>query len=649
MKSSKPIALLLLSASLLVGCANNNNNGGSGSSSSDASTSKQASSDSKGSSNSSSGDNSSSDIEDDKISVEDAYYQIAKAQAQELGGASSTHFETESKGSRLTNSTSETYTTYADGSTSSSGTYTRKEEGKDDVTSTFKRFAGKQTDTYEIDGENQSYDMFVQVADFSDDSSSNSSYSDSASKKFIVASEDDIGNLEEGEYILASDFGLYASANLTAKLANFLASNVVGNVYAEQCGATKVLYKLDSENNWNYSLSYSYDYNESGQNVATVVSLSYVLSFDHTRLLSYSTLNQVTYTNTEDPTDFSVSSLKESGSIEYGTRTETMGPDVLNPDDYFLQSVTEVALNARMATDWTKYAKVEYKDGGYALSTSYSQIYGLANTYTPSKALSLDLSPTASSNEDVIALEDGIFVIKGEGSADLTFSYYRKMPSTGVYKLTSIKAKSVTIAAAKAEKIDFVSKGDIYLHQGLAIGSTYTWNYRVTPAQADQAVNVASSSEDILEASFATNGTITLKPKAEGAVTVTLTSTSEPSVSASKTFYVLPDMDFASFLSNHTFTNTNPYGTTRVLTFDGEGNGTAKVSSSSSSTSVTDTFSYTLSGSEITFDYDSSSGLSSFEDGRIIARLDEKTGEYLGLGIAIASSDYSTFVYSIVE
>ena len=648
MKNTKPIALLLLSASLLMGCSPESG----GDKSSSASSSETSSSDgdsSQTSKESSQDSSSSSEIEDDKISVEDAYYQIAKTQAQEISGASSTHFETESKGARLTNSTSETYIAYADGSTSSSGTYTRKEEGKDDAISAFKRFAGKVTDTYEIDGENQSYDMFVQVTDFSDDISTNSSYSDSASKKFIIASKDDIGNLEEGEYILASDFSLYASANLTAKLANFLASNVVGNAYAEQCGATKVLYKLDSENNWNYSLSYSYNYNESGQNVATEVSLSYVLNFDKTRLLSYSTLNQVTYTNNEDATDYSVSSLKESGTIEYGTRAEAMGSDALNPDDYFLQSVTEVALNARMASDWTKYNKVEYEDGGYALSTSYSQIYGLANTYSPSKALSLELSPTASSNEDVIALENGIFVIKGEGSADLTFSYYRKMPSTGVYKLTSIKAKNVTIATAKAEKIDFVSKGDIYLHQGLTIGSTYTWNYRITPTQADQAVTVSSSNEDVLEASFTNNGTITLKPKSEGVVTVTLTSVSEPSVTVSKTFYVLPDMDFASFLSSHTFTYTNPWGNTRVVSFDGNGNGSVVVSSASGDTSVTETFTYSLNGSEITFDYDSVSGLASFEDGRIVARLNDETGEFLGLGIAIASSDYSTYVYTIAE
>lgn len=652
MKNSKPIALLLLSAFLLMGCSSNNNNGGSGSAS-ETSSSKETSSSASSSSDSSSQDSSSSSgsIDDNKIGVEEAYYQIAKTQTQEINFASSTYFATESRGARLTNSTEETYTTYTDGSTSSSGTYTRKEEGKEDAVSSFKRFAGKLTDTYEIDGANVSYDMFVQVSDFSDDSSTNSSYSDSASKKFIIASSDDVGNLKEGEYILASDFSLYASANLTSKLADFLASNVVGNAYAEQCGATRILCLYDDAAScWNYSLSYSYSYNESGQSVATEVSLSYALNFDRSRLLSYSTENKVTYTNLEDSTDYSISSLKESGSIEYGARSETKDSDVLDPENYFLQSVTQVTLNARMATDWTKYVKVNYEDGGYALSTSFSQIYGLAGSYSPSKALALDLAPSASSNEDVIALEDGVFVIKGEGTADLTFSYYRKMPSTGVYKLSTIKAKNVTVAAAKAEEIDFIAKGDIYLHQGLVIGSTYTWNYRVTPTQADQVVTVTSSDESILEASFTSNGVITLKAKSEGAVTVTLTSVSEPSVSSEpKTFYVLPDMDFASFLSGHTFTCTNPYGTTKVLNFDEEGNGTAKVSATSTTSTFTDTFTYTLSGSEISFDYDSVSGTASFEDGRIVGVFDEKDNHYLGLGIAIGSSDLSTRVYSIVE
>ncbi len=650
MKNTKPIALLLLSASLLMGCSPDNGGDKSSGSASSSEASSSASSSSQSSSKESSQESSSSseDAEDDKISVEDAYYLIAKAQAQEISSASSAYLKNEATGARLVNTTEETYSVYADGSTSSLGTYTRKEDGKEDATTPFRRLAAKTTDTYEVDGQNQAYDMFVEVTDYTDDSVTSSSYSDSASKKFIIASKDDVGNLEEGEYILSSDFALYASANLTSKLANFLASNVIGNAYAEQCGATKVLCLLNQENNWDYSLSYSYSYSESGQTVATEISLSYAMSFDRTKLLSYSTENKVTYTNNEDPTDYSVSALKESGSIEYGVRSEKMGSDVLNPDDYFLQSVTEVSLKARMASDWTKYVDVPLKDGGYALSTSYSQIYGFASNYSPSKALALDLVPSATSDESVIALVDGVFVIKKEGTVDLTFSYYRKMPSTGVYKLSTIKAKNVTVATAKAEEISFVPKGDIYLHQGLVIGSTYTWNYRVKPDQADQVVTVTSSDEDVLEASFTSNGTITLKPKSAGPVTVTLTSVSEPTLSESKNFYVLPEMDFETFLSSHTFTNTNPYGTTRTVSFDGKGSGSAIVSSAGSSSSSTDTFTYTLSGSEITFDYDSNSGLSSFEDGRIIALLSEK-GEFQGLGIAIASSDYSTFLYSIVE
>ncbi len=588
----------------------------------------------------------SSDSNPYTISVTDAYYEIAKAQAEEIKNASSTFYREESTSSRLSNIMEETYLTYQDGSTTSSGNYTKKEEGKEDQIDTFKRIATEVAETYEdASGNKATYNMFVSALDFDKDNvGSNPSYQDSASKIYILDSASEAGNLDEDQYILSSDFALYCSANLTGKLANFLASNVVDNVYAEQCGVTTVTPSLASDGSWDYSLAFSYSYDEDGETVASEIKTEYTLSKDKSRLLSFSSSSKTTYSR-EGEDDKAISLAASSGSITYGERAKKAGGDALNPEDYFLAEVKNVGLKAQ---DGFNYQTIlpDMTNDGYTVPYSCSKISGYACKAKPEKTIDTSLMPYATSNPDVVALEDGEFVIKGLGKCSLTFSYYKKDSSTGVYKFTTVRASNVSIKTPAPEKLSFGMLGDINQELSLLQGETYSLSYYVSPSKASDEVAVASSNPDALAVSRDGDGTLKLEAKAEGAATITLSSLVDPSITVSKNFYVLGDMDYASFLTSHTFYCKNPYNTEFTIKFNADGTGTRHIVQGESF--LDDNFNWKNDENELTFDFDKTPSVKEYEDGFIIGRVD-KDGKFLGYGLSIGSSDYSTEIYSVVE
>ncbi len=594
-----------------------------------------------------SSEESSSQSEDNPytISVSDAYYEIANAQAEEINNASRTFYRDESTSSRLSNVMEETYLTYKDGSTTSSGTYTKKEEGHEDQIDTFKRIATAVAETYEdASGSQTTYNMFVSALDFTNDNAgSNPTYQDSASKIYILDSASEAGNLDEDQYIVSSDFALYCSANLTGKLANFLASNVVDNVYAEQCGATSITPSIGTDGSWNYSLAFSYSYDEDGETVASEIKAEYTLSEDKSRLLSFSTSSKTTYSR-EGEDDEAISLTASSGIITYGDRTKKMADDVLNPEDYFLAEVKNVGLKAQ---DGFKYVTVlpDMTNDGYSVPNTCSKITGYACKAKPEKTIDTSLVPYATSNPDIVALEDGEFVIKALGKCSLTFSYYKKDSATGVYKFTTVRASNVSIKTAAPEKIGFAVMSTINKELSLIKGETYTWEYYVSPAKASSDVTVTSSNPDVLSVSLE-DGNLKLEAKAEGAATITLASLTDPSITASKNFYVLGDMDYVSFLTSHTFYSKNPYGTELTIKFNADGTGTRHIVQGEATED--DTFNWENEENELTFDFDKTPGIKEYEDGLIIGRVNDD-GEFLGYGLSIGSSDYSTEVYSIID
>ena len=655
MTNAKNIPFLMLSSmALLASCAATPNADSEKSEVSEPSSSIGESSEgdssfysSDSSSPDSSSEESSESVDDGSIDVIDAYYEIAKTQDAEIRFASSTSYRSETSSSRLSNITEETYSTYSDGSTTSKGTYTKKEEGKEDQIDTFNRIATKIEQTYEIDSATQekaTYDMFVSVTDYDKGIGSNSSYQDSASKVYILDKASEAGNLDEDQYILSSDFSLECSPNLTGKLADFLASNVVGNIYAEQCGVTKIKSIADETGNWNYSLAYSYSYVEDGQNVGNEIKLSYTLDSNKKKLLSYSTSSKVTYSY-EGEGDEAISLYAESGSITYGEREKEIADDAIDPDDYFLEEASSVGLKAHKGFNYVDIPS-ESLNSGYNIPTTCTDIIGYADSKKPEKTLDASLTPSETSDSSIVALEDGEFVIKGTGTVDLTFSYYKKRAEDGVYCLTTIKAESVTVSDTKAEDIYFAYKSDMNAHLGLVAGETYSWGYSVSPAKADQAVTAVSSNPNVLGVTVSEEGTLSLEAKAKGAATITLTSVSTPEVTVSKTFYVIRNMDYAAYLPKHTFYTKNPYGTEITIKFNTDGTGTRHIVQGENS--LDDTFNWEIESNELTFDFDKTPSIKEYEDGLVIGRIDS-SGSFLGYGLSIASSDYSTEIYSLAD
>ncbi len=633
MDKSKLI-LILAATSLLAGCDNR----GSGSSS-------VSSSEATSSSSSASSSSSSSSVDDGTITFENMYKEIAKTQAAEINGAKTTTYRNESSSSVLSNVTEETYTSYADGSTTSTGTYIKTEEGKDPVTDTFKRIATKETDTYLNDDKETttSYDMFVEVTDFAGNKGTTETYQDSASKKFIIDSEDSKGNLEDDQYILKSDFALYASANLTSKLASII-SDLAGSLYIPQLGKTGIKPVTMSDGNVQYKDQYKYSYVEDGQNIVTTIDINYILDSTKTKLMSFDYSNSVTYTNSSDATDTYTSKIAQSGNITYGDKVEKMGNDVLNPNEYFLTDVLFVGLEAK-----TGFNVVDFGgDDEISLSTAYTDIYGYAASKKPSKALKTYLAASASSNEEVVAIEDGNFVIKGLGTVDLTFSYYRKRPSDGVYYQTTVKYKGLTIEDVAATSVSFNQLAD-YHEYGLVAGAPTTWSYSVAPSKASQLVTATSSDSSILEVSVSKEGTLSLNPKKEGEVTITIASVRSPEVTATKKFYVLDsNTDYVLFLtSNKFYCNRRIYGYDMYLTFKADGTGTCTTYTKDSdyTTAKNTTFDWDLDGTYIEFD-EFDANLQQLSAAQIVKYID-KDGQ--PFGFSADGDGYATLEFVVVN
>ena len=613
------VAFLLASCSTTEGTNSSTNSSDETPSSIIDTSSSETGSDEKGDSS------SSEEKKDDTVSFLTAYSQIAGTQKEELANAKSVTYRYEESTSALSNVTEQTYTNYQDGTVASTGTYTRSENGVTKAEDTFKKIATTEVDTYSIDNVQTSYNMFVEVTDFENDLGSRSEFQDKASKRFIINSEDDIGNLSEGEYILASDYEANAAANLTAKLANFLAGNVIGNIYVEQLGITGIKPVTQENGDILYSSSITYSYDEEGTQMTVSYEIKYTLNSTKDKLLSFDVASTMNYDRGGDDTYFST--VKQSGSIEYGEKESEKPSDILDPNNYFLSTVSSVKLMAKNA-NWN-IVDVS-KD---SISTSNSTIYGFADRYSPAKAMDTQLAPVSSSNEAVIALEDGNFVVKGEGTTTLAFTYYRKIQ--GIYYPSTVRVEGVTVTKAAVEKISFAPSGDLYLSGSLEIGKTYDWRYSVQPSAAPKTATVTSSDPGTIEVEMKEEGTITLKAKKEGKATITITSSATEGVSVSKEFYVLGDIDYTSFLTDHTFFyDYTAFNIKATMIFNEDGTGSREIIQYESdkttvSARTTDTFSWTLSGIIVTFSNFTSS-VWNFDTGRIVKYLD-KEGQPLGI------------------
>ena len=620
------LGIMALSAAFLISCTQNST------SSEDASEMDVSSNDSSSLENADSSSVSSSSIDDGSLSFEEAYNEIAKAQKSELNNAQSVIYHNESSSATIKNKINQTYTNYEDGSTTSEGTYTYSVEGKEDQVDTFKTISTSTVDKYENGDDFDSYRMFVEVTDFDKDLGASDNYQDSASKKFIINSEEDVGNLSAGEYILAKDFEANAAANLTSKLANFLAGDIMGNDYVIQTGLNKVKPTQKETGEWEYLIQFQYSSKDDGITTTYLTKAQYTLSQDKSQLLSFDTLNKTTYAREGEESAYSL--YEESGEIIYGDKAKKMGNDVLNVDNYFLADVLSIRLEAVAG-----FKTITVGDD-LTIPTNCSTIYGYADNRKPLKAMNTALAPSKSSNEEAVTIEDGNFVIKGVGTTNLTFSYYRKRPSTGVYYSSSFTVKNVTIISAKVETVSFNAKGDINLHYGLEVGKAYSWGYTVSPKEAPQAITASVDNPEMADVIVNSDSTITIKPKKEGEFSITLISVGTPEIFATKGFYALSNTtDYKAFLTGHKFFYKNSFGTAQTLTFLENGTCLRHIEQTDNGkiSSSDDTFKWSLEGTVITFS-GPDGDFKVFESGRIVKFLN-KEGQ--PLGISISADDFS--------
>ena len=677
MKKAKLVGILSL-ALLLAGCGDVVNSSSEGKENSSSETSESSSANASSSSESSSGESSSesdhsssedssssqdsssssssSQEEDKSISLEDALSEISKLQKEELNNAASVQYKKVEGTSVITNTTEETYTNYLDGSTTSVGTYKRDENGTNKVNDTFKSIATSIEETYE-DAEDSSktnvFNMFVKVTGYEKEWNNGSAYKDSASKVFIVNTEEEAteAGLSSGQYILYKDLKANASANLSSKLYNFIAGNISESIYAQQAGISKVTPVALENGDIYYCINCNYSYNEDGEKVETTIKAEYTLNKEKTRLLTYGTSLKVNYSRIDDESDSDYSLIEDSGTITYGTKADGFGSDVLDPEDYFLNKVSSI--NLKVKDHYWNISDV--KDN--TVSESNLTIYGYAKDYLPTKTLDTQLTAYASSDESVIKVDDqGNFEIVGEGAAELTFCYYAKRESTGAYYLATIKSEEITVSAIKITSIKFSSTSDIGNRSAsLLTGQEYTWRYTTEPSKAiGEEVVATSSSDSKLAVEVIGNGEIKLIGKGQGEVTITLSSKDDPTVTTSKTFYVIKgNTNFVNFLTNEErtfalFNYPTSYGYTAVsLKFATDGTCTRTITYSNGSTGE-DTFSWELVGNEFEFD-DFSSDFKNWEEGRI--GMMYENGQQIGLGLTLecGEPDNSTMYFKQVN
>lgn len=566
-------------------------------------------------------------ITDITIGFTDLLNQFTVFQANELSRSNSANRTEVQISGETTDTTNEVITNYADYSSSGVGSYERKTKGEIVVADTYKTIKTKMVDKYNVDDQISSFDMFVSIKDFDKDASTNYYYSDKVSKQFILnsKSEAEEAGLSSTMYILKSDFASNASANLTNTFFQYFVNYAANNIYLETLEYNRITVNPQDNDTIKFDFDASYSYDADGGNKITVdVVFSYTTNKDKSQLLDYSYSYIEKEVNSKDPSDNYQSGVSGNGTISYGTKTSEK-VDILNVEDYFVRTITEVKLKGRNSN----FDDVDVDPSN--ISLSYSYLFGYASVYFPKKAVDTELTVVKSSNTSVVTIESGKFKVAGVGTAKLTFSYYQKID--GIYEL-AYKDINVTITEMKVESVAFgIYDTNSYQYMGLSTTKTYDWPIYINPAKADPTITATSSNESVLKVEIVKEKEIRLIPVGKGKAIVTITSVNNPLASATKEFNVIdPALDLMNYLTTHSFKHSSPYGYSFELNFKADGTGTRHMIVTETGVTRDDTFNFTLTGNVVKFSNFSSDKLddNSYVRGTIVNWLD-RVGEPLGI------------------
>lgn len=529
--------------------------------------------------------------------------------------------------------TNEEYSVLPDGSGASTGSV--QVIGKEAVTSsdTFKRRVTKQDDKIMVGTTPTTYPMYYAITDYAADSIASNHYRDSADQRYIIAKEADKGELSDSEYILASDYPAMATAHVAATTHDLIATNVVANEYVTQKNQTTFDYAAQSDGTIQYSFKTAYSIDgDLNDTISYLIEARFTVDNSSSKLLSIYYDFNTADVNKNDKTDAYLDDEITSAVVHYETRKEVA--DVIDVNDYFLASISEIAI-----TD-TYNKELDPKE----ISLEASYLVGKAKTFLPAKATNLTLTNVSSSDSAVVNLtSDGYLEVKGAGKTTLTFSYYGKNDA-GVYTKQTI-TKDLIVSAPKPTSIDFNfnSASPAILDATIYLGTTYTMETYVGPATAVKTISVNNSDDKVLTVALGSDGkTLTLTPIAAGTSTITISSTVNPEIKTSKVFTVkapLSDDAYLSKLSSTTYLYTavsasTTYTFTMTFAKDGTGKRIQHINYDTPK-EYTDTFKFTLKGTAITFSDWSTGAPHAYTTGTIT-----ENGNKLTLENSSVSDDY---------
>lgn len=249
-------------------------------------------------------------------------------------------------------------------------------------------------------------EVFYLVTDY-EDGTLNLNWQDSADRLPIYEEGDP--NYDGYSYLLKDSLPGQLTKQVSLIVYNFIVSNLLGNgnlqaymPYAEfESEGTKTTYYLDN---------FTYDYkDDDGSNVNTSVSFNIVINDGY---LSQATTNYKTTTTRGD--EVYVEEDSASYKVSYDAKLHSLeGNSYLNVEDYFLAEVNSVK-----AYIYNDEGDKEYVSLNNLPLEKY--IHFEADDYLPVKSVDIEMYPSSSSNNEIIASTGNIFETLASGDATIT-------------------------------------------------------------------------------------------------------------------------------------------------------------------------------------------------------------------------------------
>ena len=569
-----------------------------------------SSSDTVTSSEESQSTSSEEEIPDNKITYNDAARLLDNTMISEALKSNKVNVVSTTIANSLKDIKEEKFEIFNDKTSASEGTVKLLENDKVTKETTFKSRNIKTVDKIMNEGKVCEYNVFASAIDYEDDNYGRYLV-DQASRIFIVGSDQEAhaGGLEEGQYIVDGAYPVYASRHVSKDLKDFMLTNIIANPSLGAIGTP--LMTIDIVGNtfvYTGDLSYSYE-GDLNDTITERIETKFILDATREKLLSTECKLSKLDVNNNDENDKYVSSTGFEATLSYDKREEAKG-DLINVDDYFLESVTDV----QMYQSLNGYQEVSSNQ----ITLDGTYLRAKAKTYTPSKAIETSLRCVNSSHPEVISVaEDGTMEVLAKGTTELTFCYNGK--EDGVYVLKEIK-KQVSVVDSKVEKVSIMYNSDV-LEGYINEGETVKFNTCVSPTKCSQEVTVTTDHPEILDVKVEDGDKVVVTGKAPGKAKITVASIQDPSKIDVKELEVISkDVDFKSLIIASKYESKSLYtGTIYSISFFENGTGKL-VAKPVSGSEVTFNFEYTVERNRITFaNWDSETDVSlAFKTAQIV-------------------------------